>query len=505
MTVKDIIELPVSREVIEKTLRNTVKKYNFTVKAMMYSRTPVELLDNLYMGDMAKNAIYDYLCKHCTCPVIDYDEVRTDNFQNHDPGWDILVGNKKIKVEIKSSTPPNNESYEDIIEKRDIKITASHDEGRTWILPQDLESDIHVQVYFYARPYRKGYDDFDTLSKIISKDMWKIQEIIDSDKYNKPLYFGFNTKENIIAYLKTLPKPERTWSFSWTHRIYWRCPIKDAYNMPTLIEMIENEVSQPQDMQKIVRLPKLITLDSVPEEEQYVTYLPLYSIRAAAGYFGEGEPVEKEGWMKAEGIGRLNRNMFIVRIVGHSMEPRINDGDFCVFQANPAGSRQGMIVLAQHRGYFDEDNAGSYSVKEYHSTKKYDEYGNWEHETIELRPYNPDYNPIVLTPDDIDDFRIVGGFVGILQPEELEEPEPISEPVAKQKHYGYCIRCGKEIDYSYGSDQPKYYCKDCWRDWYRSGHDTSLKEHYCHRCGKSHPASVDKPLCWPDCWKSINN
>jgi len=286
------------------------------------------------------------------------------------------------------------------------------------------------------------------------------------------------------------------------------------FDIPSLVEMFGDEVlvySKGFDFEKVadqkVETPEEVVirpiLDSVPEEEQYVTYLPLYSIRAAAGYFGEGELVEKEGWMKAEGIGRLNRNMFVVRIVGHSMEPRINDGDFCVFQANPAGSRQGMIVLAQHRGYFDEDNAGSYSVKEYHSTKKYDEYGNWAHETIELRPYNPDYNPIVLTPDDIDDFRIVGGFVGILQPEELEEPEPISEPVAQQKHYGYCIRCGKEIDYSYGSDQPKYYCKDCWRDWYRSGHDTSLKEHYCHRCGKSHPASVDKPLCWPDCWKAI--
>lgn len=156
-------------------------------------------------------------------------------------------------------------------------------------------------------------------------------------------------------------------------------------------------------------------IDQISSEDQFTTYLPLYTIRAACGYFGEGEQVEEEGWINAEGIGRLNRNMFVVRAVGHSMEPRINDGDYCVFQSNPAGSRQGTIVLAQHRGYFDEDNAGSYSIKEYSSEKSVDEYGGWQHEKIILKPYNPAYDPIVLTPDDEEDFRIVGGFVGIIR------------------------------------------------------------------------------------------
>lgn len=413
MTVDDILELPVSREVIEKTLRNTVKKYNYTVNAMMYSRSPIELLDNLYMGDMAKNAIYDYLVKHCSCPVIDYDEIRTDNFQNHDPGWDILVGDKKIKVEIKSSIPPNNESRENIINLRDIKITASHDEGRTWILPQSLESDIHVQVYFYAKPYKRGIDRFDTLSQIISQDMWKIREFINSDKYNHPLFFGYNTKENIIKHLNTLPRDKRTWTFSWTHRIYWKCPIKDAFNMPSLLALINNEEQTQELPIPEVKITPLI-VDNVDKSERYITYLPLYTIRAACGYFGDGEEVSERGWIKVEGAGRLNHNMFIVQAVGHSMEPRIHDGDYCVFQANPAGTRQDKIVLAQHRGYFDDDNAGSYSIKKYHSTKITNEYGEWEHESIELRPLNPDYEPIILTPDDIDSFRIVGEFITTL-------------------------------------------------------------------------------------------
>ncbi len=155
-------------------------------------------------------------------------------------------------------------------------------------------------------------------------------------------------------------------------------------------------------------------VDLVPQEEQYTTCLPLYSIKAACGYFGEGELVEADGWIQAEGIGRLNRNMFVVLAVGRSMEPRIHDGDYCVFRANAGGSRQGKIVLVQHRNYYDDDFGGAYSIKEYASTKSYDENGNWQHEKIELIPLNKDYKTILITPDDGEEFQVVGEFVGIL-------------------------------------------------------------------------------------------
>ena len=118
--------------------------------------------------------------------------------------------------------------------------------------------------------------------------------------------------------------------------------------------------------------------------------------------------------MKVEGLGRLNRNMFIVKAAGHSMEPLIHDGDFCVFRANPAGSRQGKIVLAQHHNYYDADYSGSYSIKKYTSLKTFDSQGNWEHESIELIPLNKDYRSIHITEENGEDFRIVGEFVGVL-------------------------------------------------------------------------------------------
>ena len=76
----------------------------------------------------------------------------------------------------------------------------------------------------------------------------------------------------------------------------------------------------------------------------------------------EGEVVDELGRIKVDGIGRLNRNMYVVEAVGNSMEPVISNGDFCVFSSNSAGSRRGKIVLTQHINFYDADNSGSYSI-----------------------------------------------------------------------------------------------------------------------------------------------
>jgi len=168
-----------------------------------------ELLDNIYMGDIAKNALVSYLRSH-SISVIDYDEIRTDNFMEHDPGWDFKIGKKMITVEVKSSIPPNNEPKSNLIKYRDIKITASHDKGKTWIKPEDIDSNIHIQIYFYTKPYRNGYDSFDTLARDISTNYHLIDKIINASKYNEPLFAGWTTKKNIIGYLNTLPEGQRT-------------------------------------------------------------------------------------------------------------------------------------------------------------------------------------------------------------------------------------------------------------------------------------------------------
>ena len=152
----------------------------------------------------------------------------------------------------------------------------------------------------------------------------------------------------------------------------------------------------------------------VSDDIKYVDFLPFYSIKAACGYFGDGEEVDVLGWIHVEGMGRLNRNMFVIKAMGDSMEPLIHNGDYCVFRANPAGSREGKIVLVQNHTQFDPEYGGSYAIKRYSSKKNYNADGSWQHSEIVLMPLNTRFNPIVLDESESDDFRVIGEFLGVV-------------------------------------------------------------------------------------------
>lgn len=160
---------------------------------------------------------------------------------------------------------------------------------------------------------------------------------------------------------------------------------------------------------------RLISLDDGRvKREAFKTLLPLYSLKAAAGYFGGGEAVEKAAWVEVDSIGRLDEQMFVARAVGRSMEPRIRDGDYCVFRAKPEGSREGKIVLVQYRGPADPETGGAYTVKRYSSRVVTESGGGWRHARITLSPLNPDFKPIVLTPESEDDVQVLAEWVGVL-------------------------------------------------------------------------------------------
>lgn len=173
---------------------------------------------------------------------------------------------------------------------------------------------------------------------------------------------------------------------------------------------------QQEDDEVVVPDVVVIPLDDERvAREKYKRLLPVYSLRAAAGYFGRGEAVEPEGWVDASEVGRLDGQMFVARAVGRSMEPRIHDGDFIVFRADPVGTRQGKIVLAEYQGPADPDTDASYAVRKYSSEKTPHEDGEWRHTRVVLSPVNSDYAPIELRPKDKDDFRILAEFIAVLE------------------------------------------------------------------------------------------
>ena len=134
-----------------------------------------------------------------------------------------------------------DELIDNIIKNRDVKTTASHDNGKTFIQPSNLDSEIHIQIYFFnVSVYKQGYNDPYSLYNNIRYDSNKIRKIINTDKYNEPYYFGFSTKQEIINYKREneTKSIETTWTFSWTDRWYWKSPILKAHNMKKLIATI---------------------------------------------------------------------------------------------------------------------------------------------------------------------------------------------------------------------------------------------------------------------------
>lgn len=161
-------------------------------------------------------------------------------------------------------------------------------------------------------------------------------------------------------------------------------------------------------------LQKIEIVKEISEELKYREYLPVYSLAAACGKFGEGTDAQEEGWIKAD-IGRkFNKKMFVTKVVGHSMEPRIQHNSCCVFSADVVGSRQGKIVLCQHHDITDPETGGSYTVKRYKSEKKFKKDGTWEHEKITLEPLNPEYDSIILPKCPEGEFKIIAEFVEVL-------------------------------------------------------------------------------------------
>lgn len=157
-----------------------------------------------------------------------------------------------------------------------------------------------------------------------------------------------------------------------------------------------------------------IVLKEVENEKKFKEYLPVYSLAAACGNFGEGVPVEMEGWIKTE--GRLSRNMFVTKVHGKSMEPLIPDGSYCIFRTPVVGSRNNKIVLVQHNSIEDHETGGKYTVKKYVSKKRYDQDESWAHEEISLLPLNPEYNPIVIPNSEEGEFIVIAEFISILNP-----------------------------------------------------------------------------------------
>jgi DUF2075 family protein len=193
---------------------------------------------------------------------------------------------------------------------------------------------------------------------------------------------------------------------------YFRLRMKMAGAISDNAEIVS--FPQTKTLKKASNIKDLILYD-VPEEKKYKEYLPLYSLEAIAGNFGQGMSSREEGWVKVEYGQKLNRRMFITKVVGHSMEPLIPNNSYCVFRLGVEGTRQNKTVLVQHNDISDPDTGGKYTVKKYTSRKKISEDGSWEHEAITLLPLNPNYKPLDIPNSEEGEFMVIAEFIKVLE------------------------------------------------------------------------------------------
>jgi phage repressor protein C with HTH and peptisase S24 domain len=149
---------------------------------------------------------------------------------------------------------------------------------------------------------------------------------------------------------------------------------------------------------------------------QYETHLPYYALRAAATKFGEDLEVSESEieWVRAPRGLRLSRDLFVVEVVGRSMEPLIPDGSLVIFRKIAPGSRKGKRLLIEEMGA--SDSSARYSVKRYTSFYK-KEAGDdeWAHSRIRLEPLNPEFPAFDLDAEEFESkYKVIGEFVQVL-------------------------------------------------------------------------------------------
>ncbi|MBU1432373.1 DEAD/DEAH box helicase [Myxococcota bacterium] len=166
------------------------------------------------------------------------------------------------------------------------------------------------------------------------------------------------------------------------------------------------------------RFPVSLTRVTPEPADRYVTCVPLIPLKIAAGAFGDTQELDPDGleWVRLDGSVKVGPDLFVAQVLGESMNRRIPNGAWCLWKLNPVGSRQGRVVLVQHREIEDPEHGGSYTVKVYHSRKSPALGGGWRHSRIELKPDStePSFEPLVFEDSGEGRLRVIAELVQVL-------------------------------------------------------------------------------------------
>jgi type I restriction enzyme R subunit len=180
----------------------------------------------------------------------------------------------------------------------------------------------------------------------------------------------------------------------------------------------EAETAPPPPAERPFRVVPLAEV--VPFENA----VPVLDLAVAAGSFSEEQPVgglqnaaahpDRFEWAELPDYYRPRPGLFVARVEGESMNRTIPNGTWGLFRLSPEGTRDGRIVLAQHRQVQDTDFGGHFTIKRYRSEKEIQADGTWRHTRIRLLPETDreGYASIELQAGEAEDLRIVAEWLG---------------------------------------------------------------------------------------------
>lgn len=190
---------------------------------------------------------------------------------------------------------------------------------------------------------------------------------------------------------------------------------------------LRNEAQRPALLAPLQTVPvqegraNVIPLRRVSREERAAgkPAVPVVDLRFAAGAFSAVQSLDEhaDDWVDLPDWIRPQPGLFVAQVIGESMNRRIPNGAWCLFRANPGGTRDGKVVVVQHRSIADPETGGRYTIKVYRSEKVQAEDGGWRHRRITLSPDSdrPEFQPIIIeVAGDEEGFAVVAEMLMVM-------------------------------------------------------------------------------------------
>jgi type I restriction enzyme R subunit len=166
-----------------------------------------------------------------------------------------------------------------------------------------------------------------------------------------------------------------------------------------------------------------------PEAKPYVNCVPVYfDLAAAAGAFGaslqveepflhpDGDQAPHVGWAALSGGRKPTRDLFVARVVGESLNRRVPNGSWCLWQLKPELKGDGTDVVLAELPESQDSEMGSFTAKVYVVGKEADSEGMMRVARVRLKPDSDQagFEEIVVGNGGTADVKIVAKMLEVL-------------------------------------------------------------------------------------------